>query len=324
VRASIDLSGVEHSRRGRLNSHYLAGIDYAVGSARDAGLNVLLELDRTPYWASADPGKHSNRSGRSYNPYYRYANDSDYAAIASAVVSRYSRAGVHAYEVWNEPNNSRFWPSGPNAAEYTSLLKAAYPAIKAADPGATVLSAGLMNLTSYEFLQGMYDAGARGSYDAQSFHIYPTDPNRCGNRDSSGRPSARSFCLLDGLRAEMTANADFTPVWVTEIGWSACTSPLYCVSSSEQAAYLTSALRLLDDGQYPYVQNTLIYQIRDNPCLTLSSDWESRLGMLTVDFGVRPSYTALQRVTGAPLLTRASRRGRVRTGASLCSARAGS
>lgn len=40
--------------------------------------------------------------------------------------------GVHAYEVWNEPNIVNFWAPGPDPARYTQLLKLAYPAITAA------------------------------------------------------------------------------------------------------------------------------------------------------------------------------------------------
>jgi hypothetical protein len=298
VRASVDLAGAEYARRGRLNPRYLSGIDHAVRSARKAGLHVLLEFERAPYWASADPSKHSDSSGHHhYNPYYRYANEADYANIASALVRRYAAMGVHAYEVWNEPNNPAFWPSGVDAAQYTALLRAAYPAIKAADPSSTVLPAGLMNQTSYDFLQGMYNAGARGSYDAENFHLYPGNPNHC-NLDSSGRQSVYSFCLLDGLRAEMTANADPAPVWLTEIGWSTCTTRRYCYSRSQQAGYLTTAFRLLRSGRYPYVQNTLIYQLRNNPFVTASWDWGSSLGLVDLDFGVRPAYKALQQVAG--------------------------
>ena len=295
VRASVDLSGAEYSGPGQLNSSYLAGIDYAISAARSAGLNVLMEFDRTPYWASADPAKTTDSSGAyHYNHYYKYANTADYAHIVTDLVNRYKAMGVHTYEAWNEPNNSSFWPSGPNAAEYTTLLKAAYPAIKTADPTATVAMAGLMNQGSYEYLQGMYDAGAKGSYDVANFHIYPGDPNQC-NTDSSGRQSVNSFCLIDGLRAKMTANADNSPVWITELGWSTCAQS-YCVTPTQQASYLTSAFALLNTNRYAYVRNTYIYQIRNNPYVTTTTDWDSSLGLLNLDWTPKPAYTALQLV----------------------------
>ena len=50
------------------------------------------------------------------------------------VATRY-KGKVSAYEVWNEPNGKVFWDPEPDAAQYTELLKAAYPAIKAAEQG---------------------------------------------------------------------------------------------------------------------------------------------------------------------------------------------
>lgn len=55
--------------------------------------------------------------------------------------------GVHTFEIWNEPNYAQFWPSAPNAAEYVTMLKAGYAAVKTADPGATVLMGGLSPTT---------------------------------------------------------------------------------------------------------------------------------------------------------------------------------
>jgi hypothetical protein len=292
VRVGVDLSGAEYNGPGQLNTSYLSSIDSAISTARDAGMNVLLELDRTPYWASADPSKYTNSSGMHWNPYWRYSNPQDYARVVGDVVNHYREMGVHAYEVWNEPNNPSFWPSGVNAAEYTALLQAAYPAIKAADPSATVLMAGLMNQGSYEYLQGMYNAGARGSYDVASFHIYPGDPNQCAT-EAGGRPSVNSFCLLDGLRSVMAANGDGAPVWVTELGWSTCTQS-FCVTQQQQADYLTSAYQLLSTPRYSYVQDAFVYEMRDPYWESSNTSWESSLGMLNRDWSPKPAYAALQ------------------------------
>ena len=53
---------------------------------------------------------------------------------------RHFAGQVAAYEIWNEPNVSAFWSPTPSTAAYVNLLKAAYPAIKAADPSAVVLA----------------------------------------------------------------------------------------------------------------------------------------------------------------------------------------
>ncbi|HEY5286996.1 MAG TPA: cellulase family glycosylhydrolase [Solirubrobacteraceae bacterium] len=297
VRASVDLSGAEYAGPGQLNMSYLNSIDYDIATARSAGLNVLLEFDRTPYWASADPNKYTDSSGgMHWNPYWKYSNPQDYANIVGELVNHFKGMGINDYEIWNEPNNPSFWPSGVNAAEYTELLKDSYPAVKAADPSATVLTGGLMDQGStYQYLQEMYNAGARGSYDVASFHIYPGgDPTQCAH-ESNGRPSENSFCMLEGLHAEMTANGDSSPIWVTELGWSTCTQG-YCVSPQQQASYMISAYKLLSTPKYSFVQSAFFYQMRDLYWETSNAGWESSLGMFNRDWTPKPSYAALQAI----------------------------
>jgi polysaccharide biosynthesis protein PslG len=293
VRTNVDLSGAEYYGPGQLNTSYLSSIDYAISSVRAAGINVLMEFERTPYWASADPNKYTDSSGFHWNSYYRYNNPQDYASIVSALVSRYQGMGVQTYEVWNEPNNQAFWPSGVDAAQYTSYLKAAYPAIKAADPSATVVMGGLEPATAYTFLQGIYNAGGRGSYDVANFHIYPNgDPSLCWN-GSNGLPAHDSFCLIDGLRSEMQSNNDSSPVWITELGWSTC-SQSYCVSEQSQATYLGEAYQMLNTSRYGYVGVAFTYNLRNNYWSSSSSSWGDNLGLMRQDYTPKPAYYALK------------------------------
>src|SRR3977135_2823150 len=88
--------------------------------------------------------------------------------------------GVHSYEVWNEPNNSGGWTPKPDPGAYTQLLKAAYPAIKGADPQATVLTGGTgpaasdgLQIAPLDFLNGISANGGPGSFDAVAHHPYP-------------------------------------------------------------------------------------------------------------------------------------------------------
>ena len=60
------------------------------------------------------------------------------------------------------------------------MLRTVYPAIKAADPNATVVGGVMISVTDYgnltvnpiNYLDQMYAAGAQGSFDALSFHPY--------------------------------------------------------------------------------------------------------------------------------------------------------
>jgi len=59
-------------------------------------------------------------------------------------LERVATLGADAIEVWNEPNLDREWPADQmGGANYTELLKKAYPRIKAANPNTIVVSAAL-------------------------------------------------------------------------------------------------------------------------------------------------------------------------------------
>ena len=103
-------------------------------------MNVTLNVTGPgPVWSSSKPGR---RRG-AYRP-----KPSSFAAFAEAVARRYG-ASVDRYILWNEPNISAWLapqasctrrgctPVAPHL--YRGLVRAAYPAIKAADPGAQVV-----------------------------------------------------------------------------------------------------------------------------------------------------------------------------------------
>lgn len=295
VRATVDLSGFESSAPGQIDWSYMRPLDRAVREARRAGLQVLIEADRTPYWASADPHKYTNSSGEHWDDYWAYRNPADYGRIMADLVRHFRPMGVRAFELWNEPNFPRFWPSGVNAAAYTQLLKAAYPAIKRVDPKATVVMGGLSNIGVYQYLQALYRAGAARYYDVANFHIYPQgNPPDC-HLGAGGRPAQNSFCLLDGLRREMLANGDDKPAILTELGWSTCSSS-QCVSQQQQAQYLKSAFKLLSDREYSWIPAVFIYAMRDVATFTSTATWGSSLGLVTKDMRAKPAYATVRSI----------------------------
>jgi hypothetical protein len=114
-------------------------LDGAVDRVRAAGMRVTLTITGPgPAWSSTSP-----RRGGAYRP-----SPSAYRAFATAVARRYG-ARVDRYILWNEPNvaywlqpqlrcaRRRCTPVSPHV--YRGLVRAAYPAVKAADPGAQVL-----------------------------------------------------------------------------------------------------------------------------------------------------------------------------------------
>ena len=100
--------------------------DRVVDQVERHGLKLLARVDREPKWAAPPPG-----------------NANDFVDFLTALATRY-RGRIHAYQIWNEPNLAREWGDRPpNAAEYVRMLRMAYQAIKAADPSAIVITAGM-------------------------------------------------------------------------------------------------------------------------------------------------------------------------------------
>jgi hypothetical protein len=120
--------------------YFWAPLDAAVARVRAAGMKVTLTITGPgPLWTSSSPSRR--------RPAYR-PRPSAYASFAGAVASRYG-ADVDRYLLWNEPNIStwlypqsrcsrgRCTPVSPHI--YRGLVRAAYPAVRDADPGAQIV-----------------------------------------------------------------------------------------------------------------------------------------------------------------------------------------
>lgn len=143
------------------------------------------------------------------------ATPAAFARFGTQAVNTFKPLGVYSYEILNEVNT---YTSPITAPDYVRLLKAVYPAIKAADSSATVLMSGLdFSGKPDAYLQAMYDAGAKGYFDAVSAHpytYYPAmpAPTHC--------PPSNAFCHgLPDLYAVMQQHGDGNKqIWITEFG----------------------------------------------------------------------------------------------------------
>jgi hypothetical protein len=285
VRLTINWKDVE-ARPGQQSAWWLDHYENALAQARAAGQKVLVVFYTSPSWASGSRDENAPPTG---------ANVPLYAAFVASMAQRFG-GSIDAYEVWNEPNISRFWPGGPDPAAYANLLKAAYPALKAADPSAPVVFAG-PSTNDYDFVDKAYKAGAKGSFDVMGAHPYSCSnpPDRI-DRDANGRIKRDSFLGYREIRATMVDNGDPKPIWLTEFGWS--TASGQCgVSEAQQAAYIQSAYKLL--CQDPYVEVALYYNLRNNYWQRDADDIEAQYGLTRSDFSPKPAYAAYRAATAA-------------------------
>ncbi|MCG2770072.1 MAG: hypothetical protein L6435_17125, partial [Anaerolineae bacterium] len=189
-------------------------VDHAVAQ----GLTVIARLDFVPQWARPEDTTFRYLDGDHYT---------DFGDFVYAFVDHF-KGRVNHFIIWNEPNLSFEWGYRPvDPAAYTRLLRIAYERAKEANPEAIILAAGLAptlappgsewGMNDLEFLQRMYDAGAKDYFDAMAIHAYgwsfpPDDP-----------ADARmiNFARSELLYAVMARNGDAQKkCFITEGGWN--------------------------------------------------------------------------------------------------------
>jgi hypothetical protein len=185
--------------------------DALVLAAAKRRIPVLPIVTGTPGWAGRTRG---DETAPPRDP-------ATYKALLSTLIGRYGPQGslwaehpevaplpIRAWQVWNEPNLTRYWSKQPFARSYVKLRKAAHAAVKAADPGAKVILAGLPN-ESWIALREVYKAGGRRYFDAVALHPYTGKPRNVVKLVELARKEMRHF--KDGRK----------PVWITELSWPA-------------------------------------------------------------------------------------------------------
>lgn len=300
-----------------LSSPYWRAADRYVAAVQARGMKVLWILTNTPDWAIA-PG---------YTGVWApWADDSQFGEAARRVVERYFPLGVEVFEIWNEPNYSPFFGNihdrrytDADVAKFGGMMRAAYTAMKAEAPGATITGPGLGQAGTYQqvggngwmndqrYLEKLYDpaiGNAKGSFDALSYHPYGdfywgTDANRyfdyAGAADDwvgwnklyQTRPSIRSI---------MVANGDGDKrIWATEIGapakrdtdgaWTQGTGTTEAIQAGivRQVVTRWSAL--------PFAGGLAWHAGRDS---SNASAEDERWGLLRSDWSAKPGFAAFR------------------------------
>ena len=227
--------------------------DAVVAAAAARRLPVLPVVHRTPAWAAIG-GPNSAPSGTAA-----------YAQFLTALVRRYGPRGslwserpdlprlpIRQWQIWNEPNLTLFWTPQPFAKRYVARLKAARRAVRAQDPGAKIVLAGLPNI-SWVALRQIYRAGGRGSFDAVALHPFTATPANIMRLVRLARQETRRF--RDGR----------VPIWITEFSWAASRGkakgpPGLVTGERGQATKLRKALRRLVRARKRYrIQKVIWY-----------------------------------------------------------------
>jgi hypothetical protein len=261
--------------------------DFVLDAAR-AGMRILPFLVQSPGWAR-EPEK-AAAAGIWPPQFPDYIID-----FATAAAARYGPGGklwrdhpdvpylpIRAWQIWNEPNITPFWPDGPNPVAYTRLLASAALGIRSVDPGAEIVAAGMPDSPAFpasHFLSEMYDAGAGEVFDTAAVHPYARTPDGTAWR-------------VRKVVEVVAEHGDDARVWATEFGWATGGSAAeHVVDENAQADHLSRALTLLGrDRAGLRLRGIATYSWRDS----VGSGWMAHAGLRRLDNSPKPALFAVR------------------------------
>lgn len=281
-----------------------AQLDPIIDRLNASGFNILLTVTAAPNWTRTS----QLEDGPPDNP-------AEYARFIGALAERYA-GRVQAYEVWHEPNlrrewNSEVYPISPES--YLELLRPAYAAVKAADPTAVVVSAGLAPtgfndavnaLDDQLYLAALFRDELAEVSDAIGVHAAgwanPPEATCClaaeGVETHFQSPRFYFRETLDAYRLIMTQYGDTAPIWVTQFGWGTSAdleTPsqnfvyVSYISLEQQAEYAAQAFEIA--AQLGYVQ-VMILKNFDGCLVTPYNPELCYYSLLDVNGAARPVY----------------------------------
>ncbi len=282
-----------------------AKYDRIVNLANHFGIEILARLDRPPAWATPGFDPQDNTSIQ-----MPPADFTDFADFAATVAARY-RGQVKYFQIWNEPNLFGEWGGRPpDPAAYLDMLREVGAAVRAANPDAVIVLAGLAptietgpdNLSDLLFLDRLYQLGAKGAFDVASSMSYGLFT---GPRDPRIEAARTNFPRAVLWREIMQAHGDTgTPIWASEYGWMSLPPGWQGDQgiwgnhpAADQAAWTVDGIRRARE-QWPWLPTIIIWASRW-PHDTHPDDPTPFFGLLTKDLQPRDPLLALERAYAA-------------------------
>jgi hypothetical protein len=293
-------------------------LDVTLPLAQEYGIKVMLSVVTAPDWAR-EPG---NQRLEEVGP---PADPQTYANFLTTLLYRYPGT-VQAIEVWNEMNIDREWAStsGLSAQKYVDLLRTAYQAIKAVDPGIIVISGalsptgvndGVHAYDDFAYFDMLVNAGVLDTTDCVGAHHngynigpdvpwnnVPNDPTATFRGPFDNPHHSWSFySTLNGYAQRIQQAGSTKKLCVTEFGWPT-TEDLNGYPQgfefandntlAEQAQFLDQAIQLMD--QWGFVWLAFIWNLNYGP----QAGWNAAndnvpYSLLRPEWKPAPAYEAI-------------------------------
>lgn len=277
--------------------------DALISAAAARGMTVLPVLISTPQFYSTRPAGVFTGGWPPVNPASirrlatelarRYGTRGTYwGCLLPGLLCKRPYTPIRAWQVWNEPDIQSWWQTGVDPAGYTALLREAYGGLKAGDPSAEVVLAGLTTcvVAPGAYLDQLYDRGAAAYFDTLAIHPYAVNVGSVVN-------------LIRSARAIAAARGDgAVPVRVTEYGFATggirewvttpeCQAALVGATNRELVARRTE-LNLRSIAQFSWQDRS------SDPTAT----WPHHAGLRYVDGSAKPALRAFtDAVLGRPV-----------------------
>ena len=195
--------------------------------------------------------------------------------------------------MWNEPNLPAYWRPSHDGAGYMRLVRLTRARVRAIDPKATIVLAGLPDsgrgTRLLDYVRAIYaQPGARTLFDAVALNPYS--------------PDARGVLQkLDDVRALMDRRGDRgTPIWVTEIGWATGARSPFSTTRRGQAAKLHRTFQTLIAARGRLrLERLSVFSLQDRPYLDSEKPWWGpRTGLFDMAGRPKPAWRAFVGFTG--------------------------
>lgn len=214
------------------------------------------------------------------------------------------------WEVWNEPDSL----GSMTAVKFARMLSIVYPAIKAVDPAATVVSGGLTSYWSapYTYMQTVYNSTYFQDYNA-TYGNYPFDIFALHPYAWTSDPSSYIVNGMNGtygMRRLLNNYGDsYKRIWFTEFGWNSSPTASSSINPGGdetynewlQAEYCDHAFTVDQALTYttspyedfgPYVEKTFLFCYKDFDLGT--PETREMFGTVRMDYARKPMFYRLK------------------------------
>ena len=277
-----------------------SGPDRLIGALASHGIRAVPVFWGNPGWVYGSPAR---------PPLERPRDAQAWRNLLSAAAARYGPGGTYwttryrqqhgpkaaplpitSWQIWNEPNLSKFFAPYPSPTKYAQLLRISHNAIKSEDPNAQIVLAGMPgygDVTAWRFLYGLYSVpGIRGYFDAAALHPYARDLGHYRQE-------------IQRFRTVMRNHDDAgTPLWISEIAWGSAPPDSYGINKglAGQAQLLRGAFQLILDHRAVWnIQRVFWYHWRDPRRAQANCSFCGSAGLITFKRVPKPAYSAFTR-----------------------------